>query len=144
MEGSRLAVKTKAGPPRLSLSPRDSRADRCWNVKPASFGYRLIAGSPVYPAPRGDDLLETGEVAARELRERYAKEFDFWKTDVKSRGGFASLSSRWSAPSQFHSRNSAGAIARQRPITPALRILPEATGALLADSSMSPKIGKRR
>ena len=43
----------------------------------------LIAGSPV-ARPHGDDLLEDAEVRPLELRARYAKEFDFWKGDVKN------------------------------------------------------------
>lgn len=44
----------------------------------------LIAGSPANASLRGYELLEDGDVEPVGLRRRYAKEFDFWRTDVKN------------------------------------------------------------
>lgn len=49
----------------------------------------LIAGSSVSSDLRGDELLEDASVEPVALRNRYAKEFDYWKADVKNHPRFA-------------------------------------------------------
>ena len=45
----------------------------------------LVAGSPDSVGDlRGDELLEDAEVNSATLRRKYAKEFDYWKTQVKN------------------------------------------------------------
>ena len=45
----------------------------------------LVAGSPdSVGGLRGDELLEDAEVNSATLRRKYAKEFDYWKTQVKN------------------------------------------------------------
>jgi hypothetical protein len=49
----------------------------------------LIAGSPTAVGFHGDELLDSGDVNPIGLRRRYAREFAFWKIDVKNRPRFA-------------------------------------------------------
>jgi hypothetical protein len=44
----------------------------------------LIAGSPISAGFHGNELLETADFDPIELRRRYARDFDFWKGDVKN------------------------------------------------------------
>ena len=45
----------------------------------------LVAGSPSSEGGvRGDELLDEGAVTPAELRQNYASEFDYWKTDVNN------------------------------------------------------------
>lgn len=44
----------------------------------------LIAGSPASDGFHGDELLETRDVDPIDLRQRYARDFDYWKGDVKN------------------------------------------------------------
>ncbi len=60
----------------------------------------LIAGSPISAGLRGDELLEDGKIDPLRLRADYAKEFDFWRSDVQNHP--LSAPARWET-SLFHS-----------------------------------------
>jgi hypothetical protein len=84
-EGSPIFIELKWDPNTLAACAWDSM--KLAAALQAGEGERafLVAGSP-HPSAglRGNELLDDAEVDAIGLRREYAKEFDYWKADVKN------------------------------------------------------------
>ncbi len=91
--GVDLAIDLEAGPALIELKWDSATLAACaWDAVKLAAALQageaqhafLIAGSPVSGGFQGNELLETAEFDPVDLRVRYAREFDYWKRDVKN------------------------------------------------------------
>jgi hypothetical protein len=91
--GVDLAIDLEEGPALIELKWDPKTLAACaWDaVKLAAALHAgeaqcafLIAGSPVSDGFHGNELLETADFDPIDLRHRYARDFEYWKGDVKN------------------------------------------------------------
>lgn len=84
-DSSMMLIELKWDPSTLAACAWDSM--KLAAALQTGEGHRafLVAGSPQSQSPvRGDELLDNGAVDPVGLRRKYAREFDYWKTDVNN------------------------------------------------------------